>query len=256
MERVLDWQIPDNKGIFSASGASRLCAEGTGTTRLSYIYEIALGLIDCKPDITTQAMFHGINNEANALDILIAEKGGQHNFDIEKGKQKFFKINDFIGATPDAYEESIWTGDAKCQYTIKGFVEQNAKVSKAYNYQVQTQMLALKVDKAYLINYLTKPEKFGQDDWTEYPFPLEERFYIHEIAKDEAICDEILTKAEQYHPMINLAFEQMANATILDETEFFYNQLKNGIYYKSLKDWWVNNNSEVFRFDNEFFITK
>jgi hypothetical protein len=117
-------------------------------------------------------------------------------------------------------------------------------------------MLALKVDKAYLINYLTKPEKFGQDDWTEYPFPLEDRFYIHEISKDEAICDEILTKAEQYHPMINIAYQQMANATILDEMEFFYNQLKNGVYYKSLKDYWVKNDTEVFRFDNEFYITK
>ncbi len=63
-------------------------------------------------------------------------------------------------------------------------------------------------------------------------------------------------KAEKYHPMINLAFEQMANATILDEVEFFYNQLKNGIYYKPLKDWYVNNQSEVFRFENEFFIIK
>jgi hypothetical protein len=55
--------------------------------------------------------------------------------------------------------------------------------------------------------------------------------------------------------MINLAYEQMANASILDEMEFFYNQLKNGIRYKSLKDYWVNNQNEVFRFENEFFIT-
>jgi hypothetical protein len=246
----------ENKGRFSASGVSKLCAEGTGATRLGYIYEIALGLVDCKPDITTSAMYHGINNEATALDILIQEKGGQHNFNFETGRQQSFKVNDYLSATPDAYEEGIWTGDAKCQYSIKGFLEQNSKISKAYNYQVQTQMLALKVDKAYLINYLTKPEKFGQDDWTEYPFPLEDRFYIHEISKDEAICEEILTKAEQYHPMINIAYQQIANATILDEMEFFYNQLKNGVYYKSLKDYWVNNESEVFRFDNEFYITK
>ena len=224
------------KGTFSASGASRLCAEGTGATRLSYIYEIALDLMDCKPDITTQAMYHGINNENNALDILIAEKGGQYNFDINTGRQKWFKINDYIGATPDAYEQFSWTGDAKCQYTIKGFLEQNMKVSKAYNYQIHTQMLALDVNKGYLINYLTKPEKFGEENWTEYPFPISERFFIHEIDKDEMICDEILTKAEKYYPMINLAFEQMANATILDEVEFFYNQLKNGIFYKPLKD--------------------
>lgn len=243
----------ENKGSFSASGISRLCAEGTGTTRLSYIYEIALGLMGCKPDITTSAMYHGINNEANAIDILISAKGGQHNFSFELGKQISFRVNDYLTATPDAYEEGLWTGDAKCQYTIKGFLEQNRKLSKAYVYQVQTQMLALNVDRGYLINYLTKPEKFGQENWTEYPFPLDQRYFIHELAKDNEICDEILMKAEKYHPLINLAFEQMANATILDENEFFYNQL-NGTIYKSLKDYWTNNQKEVFRFENEFYI--
>lgn len=251
---MLEWQS-DRKGIFSASKASALCAEGTGATRLGYIYDVALGLMDCKPDFTTQAMYHGINNEGQALDVLIAEKGGQHNFDLETGRQKFFKINDFIGATPDAYSDE-WTADAKCQYTIGGFLEQNRKVAKAYNYQVQTQMMALNVDKAYLINYLTKPEKFGQDNWTEYPFPLEERFFIHEIAKDNDICDEILSKAEQYHSLINVAFEQMAAATILDELEFFYSQLNEGIIYKPLKDWWVNNAKEVFRHEKDFYIIK
>ena len=246
----------ENKGRFSASGVSKLCAEGTGATRLGYIYEIALSLVDCKPDITTSAMYHGINNEAAALDILINIKGGQHNFNFETGRQESFKVNDYLSATPDAYEDGIWTGDAKCQYSIEGFIEQNSKISKAYNYQVQTQMLALKVDKAYLINYLTKPEEYGQEDWVEYKFPLEDRFYIHEISKDEAICDEILTKAEQYHPMINLAYQQMANATILDEVEFFYSQPKNSLKYKPLKDWWVNNETEVFRFNNKFYIKK
>lgn len=244
----------ENKGRFSASGISRLCSEGTGATRNTYIYEIALNLLGCKPDITTSAMYHGINNEANALDILISVKGGQHNFDFEIGRQKSFKVNDYLSATPDAYEEGIWTGDAKCQYTIKGFVEQNAKVSKAYMYQIQTQMLALKVDLGYLINYLTKPEKFGEENWTEYPFPLEDRYFIHEIKKDEAICNEILEKSEKYHPLINVAYEQMANATILEDNEFFYNQLKNGIYYKTLKDYWINNKKEVFRHENDFYI--
>ena len=246
----------ESKGIFSACGASRLCAEGTGKTRLSYIYEIALSMVGCKKELTTKAVFHGITNEVNAVDILLSEKGGQLNYDFEIGGQKTFIVNDYLTARPDAYKENEWTGESKCQYTIENFIEQNIKISKTYNYQVQTQMLALKVDTAYLINYLTKPEKFGEENWTEYPFPLEERFFIHEIPKNEAICDEILTKAEKYHPMINLAFEQMANATILDETQFFYNQLKNGIYYKSLKDWWVNNQSEVYRFDNEFYIQK
>lgn len=245
-----------NNGSFSASGAARLCSEGTGKTRLTYIYEIALDLLDCKKELNTKALYHGIVNEVNAVDILIANKGGQVNYDFEIGGQKTFRVNDYLTARPDAYKENEWTGESKCQYTIENFIQQKAKVSKAYNYQVQTQMLALKVDKAYLINYLTKPEKFGEDNWTEYPFPLEDRFYIHEISKDEAICDEILTKAEQYHPLINVAYEQMANATILDEIQFFYNQLKNGVYYKPLKDYWVNNETEVFRFDNEFYIKK
>ena len=244
----------NNKGNFSASGVSRLCSEGSGKTRLSYIYEIALNMVDCKEELNTKALTHGIVNEVNALDVLIAKKGGEVNFDFQTGRQKSFKVNEYLTARPDAYKEGEWSGESKCQYSIKGFIEQNAKLAKSYNYQIQTQMMALNVNKGYLINYLTKPEKFGQEDWTEYPFDLEDRYYIHEIDKDEAICDEILMKAEKYYPMINVAYEQMANASILDEMEFFYNQLKNGIKYKSLKDYWVNNQNEVFRFENEFFI--
>jgi len=38
--------------------------------------------------------------------------------------------------------------------------------------------------------------------------------------------------------------------------EFFYSQPKNSLKYKPLKDWWVNNETEVFRFNNKFYIKK
>ena len=240
---------------FSASRAADLIAGGDGKTRLGYIFDIAADAIDCRKDISTRAMNHGINNEQFALDILKQVHGGEPNFCPIYG-QKWFSINDYIGATPDHYKEEEWTADAKCQYSIYQFNLQNEKLSRKYFCQVQTQMMALKVDKAYLINYLTKPESFGDEMWTEYPFPIEDRYFIHEIDKCEETCDTILEYAEKYHPLISKCLDMIGGATILDEIEFFYSQLKGGVKYLTLKERWLNNDKEVFRYEKEFYVKK
>lgn len=248
--------MENRKGMFTASRIGDLLASGTGKTRLNYIFDIALDLHGLGKDISTKAMEHGIINERSAIDILISVHGGNANLN-EVGKQIFYKVNDKLGATPDAIKQGQWTGDAKCQYNIYNFVEQNDKLPKKYYLQLQTQMMALKVDKGYLINYLTKPEEWGQDDWVEYPFPLKDRYFIHEVSKSEEACHDILKAVEDYYPYINVAYQMQGAASIVDSDEFFYNQLIGGVRYAKLKEVnWFSNDREVFRHEKEFYVIK
>lgn len=242
------------KGIFSASRVADLLAGGTGKTKLNYIFEIAEDMVGVKKEITTKQMQHGLINEINAINILCSKYGGSPNY--EKNGQVFYKINDKLGATPDAIGFD-WVGDAKCQYTILNFFNQNENLTKKYFIQVQTQMMALRVNKGYLINYLTKPEEWGQDDWVEYPFPVEDRYFVHEIEKDESVQSSILDAVDVNYPLIGVAHQMLESAIIIDEYDFFMMQFKDKIRFVKLKDVnWVNNDKKVYSFNKDFFIKK
>lgn len=240
---------------FTASRVSELCASGTGKTRQNYIFEIAEDHVGAKKDITTQAMYHGINNEVYAVGILTSILGGRANSD-DNGQQVSYPVNEYLSATPDCMGNG-WTGDAKCQYYIHTFFEQNDKLSSKYHYQLQTQMMALNVEKGYLINYLTKPEIFGQDDWEEYPIKLDDRYFIHEIKKEDEIQDLILSKAEMYYPVIGKCIEMLGSANLLFHDEFFEKQFYDKVRFVKLKDVnWEANDKEVFRYEDNFYIIK
>jgi hypothetical protein len=245
----------DRKGMFTASRIGDLLAGGTGKTKLNYIFDIALDLHGLKKEVSTKAMEHGIVNERSAIDILISIHGGKANLN-EVGSQTFYKVNDKLGATPDALSPE-WVGDAKCQFNIFNFVEQNDKLAKKYYLQVHTQMMALNVNKGYLINYLTKPEQWGEDNWIEYPFPLEDRYFIHEIDRDEQICETILQACDENHYLIDVAFQMQGSASLMDSDEFFYSQLVGRQRYLKLKEVnWVTNEREVIRHESEFYVKK
>jgi hypothetical protein len=244
------------KVYFSASRISDLLSQGTGKTRLNYIYELAERSIEIDNSITTAAMLHGIQSEQDALNVLFNHLGSGYLNSDGKGGQVFFPINDYVGATPDALNDD-WTADAKCQYSIHGFFEQCDKLPKRYYDQIQCQMLALKVNKGYLINYLTKPEIYGQDDWQEYPFELSERYHIHEIDKDDRVQNEILEYSEKWYPYIQIGREVMESSHELDHDEFFYMQFVNKIRFAKLKDVnWIENTKKVYRFNDTFYIQK
>jgi hypothetical protein len=242
--------MENRTGMFTASRCGDLLAAGTGKTALNYIFEIAENLNGLKKEVSTKPMLHGIVNEVTAIEILTSIYGGEPN-------QTFYKVNDKLGATPDAILEGKWVADSKCQYSIFNYFEQCDKLAKKYYLQLQVQMMALNVDYGYLINYLTKPEEFGQDDWSEYPFPLEERFYIHEVPKDEETCDKILATCEEKYPLIGLADELLRNAKVMDEDEFFYMQFVSKKRYEKLKDInWVNWDGEVIINEKTAWICK
>lgn len=240
---------------FSASRVGSLLAQGTGKTRQNYIFELAENHIGIKSDLLTKAMSHGIQNEVYAMSILTSVVGGEIN-DDGFGNQISYPVNDYLSATPDGKGEGF-TMDAKCNYYIHTFFEQKDKLPLGYHYQIQTQMMALKVDKGYLINYLTKPEMFGQDDWEEYPIPLDLRYHIHELTKDDAVHDSILSHAEKYYPLIGQCVDMIGGATILNHDHFFGMQFHDKVRFNKLKDVnWITNDKEVFRYDNVFYVKK
>lgn len=246
--------MESRKGMFTASRVGDLLAEGTGKTRMNYIFEIAEELVEAKKDFKTPAMEHGIMNERTAIEILMSIHGGEPNLNTD-GEQKFYLVNDYLGATPDALKQGEWVADSKCQYSIAAFFGQNDKLARKYYLQVQTQMMALNVDRGFLINYLTKPEKWGDDSWTEYPFPLEDRYFIHEIKKDEEAQYNILKAAEKYHPLIGECYNKLLEAIDLEEDEFFYMQFASKKRYKKLKDTnWLASKGDIYRHDNTFYV--
>lgn len=241
---------------FSGSRISDLLAQGTGKTRMSYIYELAERSIGIENNFTNKQMQHGINNELDGAQVLINHLGeGSINSD-GMGSQVFFPINQYVGSTPDLIHDN-WTGDVKCQYSIHGFFEQNDRLVKRYFDQIQCQMLSLKVNKGYLINYLTKPEVFGEDDYKEYPIPLKDRYFIHEIEPCERTQSDILEYSEKYYPLIGLCSELMLNATEISHDEFFYNQFVNKTRYEKLKDInWENTDRKIYRFGDTFYVER
>jgi len=239
--------------MFSASRASCLLAGGTGKTRLNYIFELAEQMQFNEKRISTAAMEHGIVNERFAIDILTSKYGGKANTN-ENGEQIFYEINNFIGATPDSFADD-WIGDAKCQYYIYTYLEQCDKIATKYFLQLQCQMMAMKVDMGLLINYLTKPEHFGQDDWEEYPFSLQERYHIHEVKSCAETQEKILAAAEKYHPLIGECSQRLETAEPLDDATFFYEQLIGGTRFRKLKDVnWINNEKPIIIHDKIYYI--
>jgi len=240
---------------FTASRMSELLAGGTGKTKWNYIFDLALKTIGADKDISTPAMKHGINNEFYALQIA-KEKLNAYPNTNESGEQVYYPINEFCGATPDALGDGFVL-DAKCQFYIHTYIEQRDKLPAKYHIQVQTQMMALKVEKGYLLNYLTKPEIWGDDDWNEYPFPVEDRYCFHEILPEIEIQDKILSETEKNFPYIGIGVEMLRDAVLLDDDEFFYSQFVGKERYLKLKDInWIENIRRVYRHKNDFYVIK
>ena len=231
-------------GMFTASRISELMASGTGKTRLNYIFDIADELINGSKDFETKAMQHGTINQYDAFDIAFRPKFGGTWYD------KFIKVNDKLGASPDILGFDF-VADIKCPYSIHNFFEQRDKLPKKYIYQSQVQMMAAKVDVGFMCLYLTKPEEFGID-WTEYPFTVDERTYVHEIQFSKELEENILKSVEDNHPLIGQCVELLNTATELTDIEFYRSQY-DGVRYNLLKDTnWLNKETCI-KFNNKYY---
>jgi hypothetical protein len=239
-------------GMFSASRISELLSQGTGKTRQSYIYDLALDVLDCKPQISTAAMEHGINTEINAFEYAVKPL-----FPTAFLKSDtFVVINENLGCSTDVeFRDSKNTLDIKCP-TINGFCKHRHSTIKTYYDQVQTQLLSTGGETGYLFYYLSKPITWENgDSWTDYEFEnFDDNYFIKEIAKDSQRQDEILAAVETYSPVRDEMIQLLLNAKELDFKEFF--ALNKTTYLPSLKE---SNNilkEKVVRFENQFYSLK
>jgi hypothetical protein len=235
-------------GCFSASNISRLMAGGGGATRKSYILEIATEVVvGQRPQLDTAAMKHGIANQMNAFEFVLKP--------LYKGVQwvdKYIPINENCGASPDC----VWLGnypiDIKCPFDIDTYLEQIEKVKPSYFAQIQMQILSVKGEEGALCTYLTKKEDWGSDTWSEYPLPLEDRFRVESIKKDEETCDRILLAVEKAAPERDLYIELLNNATLMDEIEYFYYQMKHN-KCRDIKSCSNLEKANIIRVNNKFY---
>ena len=238
------------KTTFSASRIGELLAGGQGKTANNYILDLAMQSIGIKDDISTPAMKHGIANQINAFEKVVKPL-----YEGAEWHDEYIKINDFCGASPDILNYGC-PMDIKCPFTIDQYLEQIAQPPKKYYQQVQMQMMACKADTGHLVYYLTKPEEWGEEDWKEYPFPLEVRFKIFEYKKDEELHDEILKKVEESEPKKQQLISLLLDAEIMGVEEFFYKQI-NGNAYRKLKECSnVMNLTKCIRVKDNFYYEK
>lgn len=236
-----------SKAKFSASGISKLLAEGSGATRNSYLLELAEKSIGTHVGFTSKETEHGINNQLHAFDVCV-----KPDFPDAIWLDKYTPINENCGASPDFVIPDLFAGDVKCPYYIDTFIEQCEKLPKGYFLQSQMQMMALGLEHGLMVIYLTKPEIWGSGEFVEYPFELEDRVHFHHIEKCDRTQDSILLAVEQYQPKLDELVEILNGADVVDELDFFYMQ-KKGIKYRKLKkssNYW---NSEVIRVGDEFY---
>lgn len=235
---------------FTASQVSRLLAGGQGKTTQTYLYELALQSLGIKDEIDTAATRHGINNQINAFEKCILPA-----YPDAVWFDEYLPINDLCGASPDFLINGC-PGDIKCPYEVDAFIEQINSVPTKYYQQVQMQMMACKADIGYLTFYLTRPEVWGQDEWEEYPLPLDQRFSTFAFKKDEELQETILKRVEDNEPKKQKIISLLKSAKVLDFNEFFFMQY-DGYKLRKVKD--CNNilNLEtVYRVGDNFYYEK
>ena len=236
---------------FSASRISELLAGGQGKTANNYILDLAMQSIGLKDELSTPAMKHGIQNQLTGFEAVVKPL-----FPNAEWHDEFILINDFCGASPDILDSGN-PMDIKCPFYIDSYLEQINKPPTKYYQQVQMQMLACKADVGHLIFYLTKPEDWGQEtEVVEYPFPLELRFKIFEFKKDDEVHDTILSKVEESEPKKQQMIKLLSDAVVMDEEQFFYEQMS-GYAYRKLSDCSnVLNLDNCIRVNDKFYYGK
>lgn len=236
--------------LISASRISELLANGSGKTAQNYILDLALQTIGIKDEINTPATQHGLNNQLSAFEQVVKPL-----YPNSVWHDEFIPINEFCGSSPDCLDDNI-PFDVKCPYYIDTYLEQINSVPTKYYQQVQMQALATGADKCRLVFFLTKPEKWGEEEWNEYPLPLALRHKIFEYDKDEELHELILKKVSEAQPKKEQIIKLLQEASVMDEDQFFYEQIS-GYAYRGLKDCSnILNLDMVVRVGDKFYYKK
>lgn len=230
----------------SASGIGELLTGGK--TGESYLLRKTMEALGIEDNLDTKPMQHGTISQYEAYELIVSE------MDNAKWHDTYTPINDYCGASADCIGD-VAVYDIKSPYFVDTYLEQCQKLPKKYYQQVQMQMIAEKKDFGAVVLYLTSPEIDMYGNKIEYPFPLEDRFFIHSFGADLEIQERILKEAERGYLTLVDWFEILANAPTKERDEFFYEQMKGGNVYRKLKTASSIENTirKAFRLDNEFY---
>lgn len=241
-------------GVFSASGVHALLAEGTGKTRQSYIFDVAMDAIGKKKDFDNDSMKHGRNTERNGYQRILLYYPTAKLVSTES-----IRINDNLWASPDVIVDGVMPIDIKCPQILGFYSAMNGNINKAYNCQLQTQMLALEADASALFYYLEKPEQWGAEDWKNYDFEDEnDNHFFIKCDKDADLQLQILRAVEQAVPERDQMIEILLNAETID-FKCLTNKIKNGFAFQTLKSApriLRVLSEDVFWFDDEVYFWK
>ena len=230
----------------SASGIGELLTGGK--TAESYLLKKAMECLGIKDELHTRPMEHGLLNQFEAYELVVAK------LDNAKWHDVYTPINDYCGASADAVGDSF-VFDVKCPYYVDTYLEQRAKLPKKYMLQSQMQMLAEGKERGAIVLYLTNSEIDLYGNKIEYPYPLEDRYYIHELSRDEQITSDILITAESGHKKMLEWVEILTAAPEKESGEFFYDQIIGTSVYRKLKTASSIENTikKAFKQNNEYY---
>ena len=230
----------------SASGIGELLTGGK--TAESYLLRKTLENLGISDNLDTKAMQHGTINQYEAFDLVLSK------IDNCKWHDIYTPINDYCGASADAIGD-VGVYDVKCPFYIDTYLEQCAKLPKKYYLQNQMQMIAEGKEFGGVLLYLTNSEIDMYGNKIEYPYPLEDRYFMHPTKFDEEAADRILKSIEPAYKTLTRWTEILTNAPTKDRDEYFYEQMKGLKAYRKLKTASNIDNAihKAFRLGDEFY---
>ncbi|MES2397918.1 MAG: YqaJ viral recombinase family protein [Bacteroidota bacterium] len=202
--------------MFTASEGHKLFTGGA--TRKTYIFKKAEEAVKGhSKGFSNKHTDHGHMHEHEA-GVNFSEVTG---LNVEPCLQKFYRINENSGATPDFTVRNfsdIITASMDCKCPTESFFEQKMifieqskpqfqNVPKEMFYQGQWQMMALSeynksighppVTEHYLVRYLASMDIDFDGNQIEYDLPLETRLFYQKIVADERVQKQILYLVEE-----------------------------------------------------------
>lgn len=217
---LVDYDIQKLGGIGASEIGKLFTAQGVkAKTAQTLVLEKCEELINgYRKDITTIAMQHGIFNEEEAFNYVV--KPCYPNSKLRSNESIW--IQDELWATPDVTDESEQLViDIKCPYSIATYFNNILNIPSTYVAQMQCQLLATGFNNGMICVYLTSNEIDSFGNKIEYDISINERHKFLPIFPDSEFQKEITQRHSEFIKLRDTLMEDLAEATILSDTDFF-----------------------------------
>lgn len=243
------------KTTFSASRISELLAKGTGKTAQNYCLDLALQSIGIEDDYESSEMRHGTVNQHVAYSNLVQPIL----FPDSEWFDQYVEINEYCGASPDVKIREKGKEiplDIKCPYYLDTYSAQIHSPPRKYELQCQMQMMAFDAPYAYLLFYLTKPEKFGETNWQEYPLDIKERYKLFRFEYSKEMAEAIKEAVNYYNPIKDSLIDLLLSAENINFETYFDLSIRNNQLREISKSDNILGLKKLYKFENNFYYIK